>query len=223
MLTVIFDLDGTLVDSSVDLMIAGNITFEQLGWKARLSNDFSDGVVIGGGRSMIRHGFSLEGIDFTEVDVDRIYPILISNYDQTIDKNTVPYEWVLETLKSLKMLGWKVGICTNKPALQADVLLKKLGLRSFFKSLVGAGTVDVTKPNPKPLITAIELLGGSIDKAILIGDTKTDRDTALAAGVKCLLVNYGHGAMVYDLEPLKPDAIIDSAKEIPHCIERLFR
>ena len=101
MLTVIFDLDGTLVDSSVDLMIAGNITFEQLGWKARLSNDFSDGVVIGGGRSMIRHGFSLEGIDFTEVDVERIYPILISNYDQTIDKNTVPYEGVLETLKSI--------------------------------------------------------------------------------------------------------------------------
>ena len=200
MISVIFDLDGTLVDSSVDLMIAGNATFNQLGWKVRLSDDFSDGVVIGGGRSMIRHGFRSECIDFTEDDVNRIYPMLIKNYDKTIDQNTAPYEGVLEMLKNLKMRGWKIGLCTNKPEFQANDLLNRLGIRSYFESFVGAGTVEVTKPNPKPLITAINLLNGTIDKAVLVGDTKTDSDTALAVGIKCVLVNYGHGAMVYDLK-----------------------
>ena len=223
MLTIIFDLDGTLVDSSVDLMIAGNATFEQLGWKVRLSEDFSDGVVIGGGRSMLRYGFMSERIDFTDEDVNRLYPKLIANYDKTIDDNTFAYEGVEEALKNLKNRGWKIGLCTNKPKRQADVLLTKLGMRSFFESIVGAGTVATVKPHSEPLIAAVEALNGTIERTVLVGDTKTDRDTAIAAGAKCILVNYGHGALVYDLNELNPEALVDSAIEIPEAVEELFK
>ena len=102
MSTAIFDLDGTLVDTAIDLMIAGNYTFEELGWNVRLTKNFKDGVVIGGGRSMIRYGFSAEGISFTEERVDNLYPILLKNYNRTIDQNSHLYDGIVPVLKNLQ-------------------------------------------------------------------------------------------------------------------------
>ena len=223
MLTAIFDLDGTLVDTAVDLMIAGNHTFEELGWKVRLKPDFSDGIAIGGGRAMIRHGFSSEGLAFTETDVARIYPILLKHYDQTIDKNSFLYDGILSVLKRLKHGGWALGVCTNKPEFQANLLLTILGIRSYFDSFIGSDTIGIAKPSPKPLFAAIERAGGERSLSVLVGDTKTDCDTAKAANVKSLLVNYGHGALTQDLRTLNPDALVDSADEIPEMLEKLLK
>ena len=223
MLTAIFDLDGTLVDTAVDLMIAGNHTFEELGWSVRLNSDFSDGIAIGGGRAMIRHGFSSEGIPFTEEDVAQIYPKLLKHYDKTIDKNSFLYEGIISVLAKLKHDGWALGVCTNKPEFQANLLLTILGIRSYFDSFIGSDTVGFAKPSPKPLLTAIELAGGSRNLSVLIGDTKTDCDTAKAANVKSLLVNYGHGALTQDLSALNPDALVDSVHEIPEMLEKLLK
>ena len=223
MFTAIFDLDGTLVDTMQDLRIAGNLTYQELGWKVRLNSDFHNGIAISGGRSMIRHGFQSEGLEFTDADVDKLYPTLLKNYNDTIDKNSFLYDGILDVLITLRQLGWGVGLCTNKPELQANVLLEKLGVRSYFKSFIGADTVGVAKPNPKPLISAIHGAGGTLEKSVLVGDTKTDRDTALAAGVKCLLVGYGHGALVYDLADLKPEALVNEPHELPEALETLLR
>ena len=223
MSTAIFDLDGTLVDTAIDLMIAGNYTFEELGWNVRLTKNFKDGVVIGGGRSMIRYGFSAEGISFTEERVDNLYPILLKNYNRTIDQNSHLYDGIVPVLKNLQKAGWNIGVCTNKPELQANDLLTKLGIRSYFKSFIGSDTVGVAKPHPKPLLAAIEVAGGIPSQSVLVGDTKTDRHTATAAGVKCLLVNYGHGALVYDLKTLSPDGLVDKTDEIPVALESLLK
>ena len=223
MLTAIFDLDGTLVDTAVDLMNAGNGMFEELGWSTRLRPNFSDGIAISGGRSMIRHGFVSEGIRFTEKDVEGLYPILLQHYDKTIDKNSNLYDGIVSVLEKLKEDGWALGVCTNKPEFQADLLLSILGIRSYFDSFIGADTVGVPKPSPKPLFAAIERAGGKQNLSVLIGDTKTDRDTAKAANVKVLLVNYGHGALTQDLNALNPDALVDTAAEIPETVEKLLR
>ena len=221
--TAIFDLDGTLVDTAVDLMIAGNSTFEELGWRVRLKPDFSDGIAIGGGRSMIRHGFSSEGIPFTEEDVARIYPTLLKHYDKTIDKNSFLYDGISKVLKKLKREGWALGVCTNKPEAPANLLLSILGIRDYFDSFIGSDTVGVAKPDPKPLFAAITRAGGNKKTAVLIGDTKTDRDTAKAANVKSLLVNYGHGALTQDLQILNPDGIVNNASEIPEFLEMMVK
>ena len=223
MRTAIFDLDGTLVDTAIDLMIAGNYTFEELGWTVRLTTDFKDGIVIGGGRSMIRYGFIAEGISYTEKEVDNLYPVLIKNYNRTIDQNSCLYDGIVTVLNDLNRAGWNIGVCTNKPELQANSLLTKLGIRSYFKSFIGSDTVGVAKPNSKPLLAAIELAGGTPRQSVLVGDTKTDRDTATAAGVQCLLVNYGHGALVYDLKTLSPDGLVDKTDEIPEALESLLK
>ena len=223
MFTAIFDLDGTLVDTAVDLMTAGNHTYEELGWKVRLKPDFSDGIAIGGSRSMIRYGLTSEGIAFTEEDVDRIYPILLKHYDKTIDKNSFLYDGIVEVLERLKQDGWALGVCTNKPEFQANVLLSILGVRSYFQSFIGADTIGIAKPSPKPLFAAIERAGGDKRLSVLVGDTRTDCDTAKAANVKSLLVNYGHGALTQDLRTLEPDALVDTVDEIPEILEKLLK
>ena len=223
MRTAIFDLDGTLVDTAIDLMIAGNYTFKELGWAVRLKPEFKDGIVIGGGRSMIRHGFLSEGLSFDEEDVDKLYPVLLKNYNRTIDKNSYLYDGIVTVLKNLKKDGWNLGVCTNKPERQANSLLKTLGVRQYFKSFIGSDTVGAAKPSSKPLLAAIELAGGDPRKSVLVGDTKTDRDTAKATAVKCLLVNYGHGALVYDLDSLTPDGIVNNPLEIPEALENLLK
>ena len=223
MYTAIFDLDGTLVDTAIDLMNAGNSMYEELGWSVRLEPDFSDGIAIGGGRSMIRHGFSCEGIPFTEEDVAHIYPILLKHYDSTIDKNSFLYEGMEAVLRKLKMAGWALGVCTNKPELQANLLLTILGVRSYFDSFIGSDTIGIAKPSPKPLFAAIERAGGKKNSSVLIGDTKTDCDTAKAAKVKSLLVNYGHGALTQDLRTLNPDGLVNTVAEIPKMVEDLLK
>ena len=223
MRTAIFDLDGTLVDTAVDLMIAGNRTFEELGWKIRLKPEFSDGIAIGGGRSMIRYGFSSEGISYTEEDVTRIYPKLLGHYDKTLDKNSFLYDGIKNVLKRLKSEGWALGVCTNKPELQANTLLTKLEIRSYFDSFVGSDTIGVAKPRPEPLYAAIDRAGGEKSLSVLIGDTKTDRDTAKAAKVKSVLVNYGHGALTQDLRILNSDGLVNNAEEIPEMLEKVLK
>jgi phosphoglycolate phosphatase len=172
---------------------------------------------------MIRYGFRTERLSYTEEEVDNLYPALLRNYNRTIDQNSHLYDGIVTVLENLNTAGWNIGVCTNKPELQANSLLKKLGIRSYFKSFIGSDTVGAAKPNSKPLLAAIELAGGIPSESVLVGDTKTDRDTATAAGVKCLLVNYGHGALVYDLKTLNPEGIVNKAHEIPEALASLLK
>jgi phosphoglycolate phosphatase len=219
--TAIFDLDGTLVDTRKDLMNAGNATFDELKWKVRLKDGLDDGIVIAGGRSMITYGLKTEGLPYDKNLIESIYPLLLKNYDTAIDEFSYLYTGVIEMLNLLVEKGWKIGLCTNKPEVQAHTLLTKMGIRDFFESFIGANTVGVAKPDPKPLLSAIHRVGGVVEKSVLVGDTKTDRDTAAAARVKCLLVNYGHGSLVQPMSELSPEGLANSPAEIVDTLEWL--
>ncbi|MEE2774585.1 MAG: HAD-IA family hydrolase [Pseudomonadota bacterium] len=223
MFTAIFDLDGTLVDTAKDLMIAGNSTFRELGWTVRLEWTKHYAIAIGGGRSMIRYGLKAESVSYTEKLVNEFYPILIKNYNRTIDQNSVLYDGVHEILDILGSRGWNLGLCTNKPELQADILLSKLGIRSYFSSFIGSDTVEKAKPSAIPLLAAINRANGKLDTSVLVGDTITDFKTARAAKTKFVLAKYGHGSNAENLDHVVADGVAKTAKDIPLILEKLFR
>lgn len=202
MKTVIFDLDGTLADTSADLIAAANACFRGLGYGDVLDAQADAHTAFRGGRAMLTLGFSRVKPGFSEGDVMTQYPVLLEAYAEDIDTHTRLYEGALEAIEALRSGGYAVGVCTNKPEDLADRLLTRLGVRDLFGSMIGAKTVGVSKPDPKPYLAAVEEAGGVLTQSFLVGDTETDRSTAKAAGVPCALVTFGpDGDGVKRLEP----------------------
>lgn len=190
MRSVIFDLDGTLADTSADLLAAANATFEAEGHGQPL--DAGDTLTAFlGGRAMLRLGAKRIGLDWDEAGIDHRYPLLLDAYEGAIDRHTTLYPGTIAAIEALKSEGIAVGICTNKPDHLAEKLLRNLGIRSVFGCMIGANTLPVRKPDPAPLLLAIRELGGDPGRACLIGDTETDRKTGLAANVPVVLVTFG--------------------------------
>ncbi|NJS40259.1 MAG: HAD hydrolase-like protein, partial [Rhodobacteraceae bacterium] len=155
---VVFDLDGTLADTSADLLAAANACLP-------------GGAVLGpedaltafhGGRAMLRLGFTRLGRDWSEADIDAAYPLLLEAYRGAIAVHTRLYPGAMDAVEALKGQGFAVSICTNKPEGLAEVLLRELGVRSAFGALVGADTLPVRKPDAAPLRAAVERAGVSV-------------------------------------------------------------
>jgi phosphoglycolate phosphatase len=193
--TIVFDLDGTLADTSADLLTAANACFDRplLGTADALTAFL-------GGRAMLRLGYQRLGRTWSEADVDRDYPRLLAAYAEGICVSTQLYPGVVAAVEGLRVAGYATAICTNKPEGLAVALVRKLGIADLFGALVGADTLPVRKPDPAPYRLAVERVGGG--RSMLVGDTETDRKTALAAGVPVALVTFGpEGQSVARLEP----------------------
>lgn len=218
MRTVIFDLDGTLADTSRDLVAAANACFEGLGLGALLDPDRDAGTALRGGRAMLRLGFSRIG-GHGEADVAREYPNLLAHYAEGIDRHTRLYPGAMEAVERLKLQGYGVGICTNKPTHLAEALMQRLGVRSAFGALVGAGCVGAVKPDPSPLFETVRRLGGDLSRTCLVGDSETDRNTARAAGAPSILVTFGPAGG--DMAALAPEALISHFDELDATVAAL--
>jgi phosphoglycolate phosphatase len=218
MRSVIFDLDGTLADTSGDLLAAANACFQGLGLGDLLTSADS-GTALKGGRAMLRLGFSrVEG--YGEDEVDRQYQVLLDAYAHDIDTHTVLYPGAMDAVHALKDDGYIVAICTNKPEGLAETLLTSLGIRHEFAALLGADSLPVRKPDPEHLFETVRRAGGHIDKSILIGDTATDRDTSKNAGRPSILVTFGPGDD--DVRDLKPEGLIGHFDELQAEVRRLI-
>lgn len=219
MKTIVFDLDGTLADTSGDLVAAANYCFRDMGLGDLLEPSLDAGVALRGGRRMLTVGLQRAEC-FAEERVDQYYPVLLQAYGETISEFTTVYPDAMETIDELKAAGYGIGICTNKPEGLADQLLRELGIRSAFDALIGADTLPVRKPNPEPLIETVHRLGGEMPHTVLVGDSDTDRNTAKAAGVPSILVTFGPSGE--DMAALKPEALMQSYSELPEIVERLI-
>ena len=220
MRSVIFDLDGTLADTSGDLIAAANMCFAQMDAPDLLDPQKDAGTALKGGRAMLSLGFSRLGRLGDEATLNAYYPILLEAYRQAIDVHTVLYPRAMDAVEKLKIQGYKVGICTNKPEALAALLLRRLGILDAFGSLVGADTLVVRKPNPDPLFEAARRAGGAPDMCCLVGDTVTDRATAKAANVPSILVTFGPAGG--DMAALEPEGLLNDFDALPDLVAKLI-
>ncbi len=220
MRTVVFDLDGTLADTSGDLIAAANACFRQMGAGDILTPLGDAATALCGGRAMLTLGLTRLGQVADPALLDRYYPVLLDAYEQAIDTHTVFYPRAMETVEALKRDGYKVAICTNKPEYLARLLLDRMGTLDSFGALIGADTLPVRKPDPEPLREAARRAGGDPKRALLVGDTVTDRETSRAAGLPSVLVRFGPSDTA--LDDLAPEAIIDHFDELPDVVHELI-
>ncbi|NKB27056.1 MAG: HAD hydrolase-like protein [Rhodobacteraceae bacterium] len=220
MRTVIFDLDGTLADTGDDLIAAANATFVGHGFGSPLDPVADKATAFGGGRAMLRLGYSRLGRDADEDQISADYPVLIDHYARDIDRHTRLYPRAEAAVTGLRDAGYAVGICTNKPTALAEDLMRRLGVRDLFASLVGAGSFPVSKPDPAPYVASVERAGGKVIDSVLIGDTMTDRKTAAAAGVPCVLVTFGPNGRA--VEAMQPEGLLDHYDELQSVVAGLL-
>jgi phosphoglycolate phosphatase len=201
------------------LIAAANHCFDRMGLGTRLDPATDAGTALRGGKAMLTLGLERAG-QYSADLVDRWYPELLTAYGDALDVHTVMYPGAMDAVETLKSNGMAVGICTNKPEGLAETLMTRLGVRDAFGSLIGADTLSTRKPDAAPYVAAVERAGGVVTQSCLIGDTKTDRDTARAVGVACVLVGFGPSGG--DMAALEPDAIIQHFDELPEVAARLL-
>ncbi|HBB84882.1 MAG TPA: haloacid dehalogenase [Sulfitobacter sp.] len=220
MKTVVFDLDGTLADTSGDLIAAANACFRDMGEGDVLVHAEDAGTALRGGRAMLTLGMEKLGRANDAATIDRYYPMLLDAYKREIDTHTILYPGAMEAVAALKAAGYRVAICTNKPEALAELLLTRLGVRDAFGAMLGADSLAVRKPDPEHLFETARRAGGDPAQCVLIGDSDTDRNTARAAGVPCVLVTFGPSGE--DMAALEPEALLNDFADLPEVIERLI-
>ncbi|MFV0294339.1 MAG: HAD-IA family hydrolase [Paracoccus sp. (in: a-proteobacteria)] len=212
--TVVFDLDGTLANTAGDLIAAANVVLARRGL-AGLDPVTDAAVAFGGGRAMLRAGYARASAAMLIPPgaEDEDYPRLLSAYEASLSVHTRLYPGVEAALTQLTTDGYILSVCTNKPEALADRLLRELGIRDAFASLIGIDTLPVSKPDPRAYQAAVTRAGGKVSQSFLLGDTITDVKTAAASGVRIALVSFGPGGA--DAVRLQPDAMLDHYDRLP--------
>ncbi|MET1112235.1 MAG: phosphoglycolate phosphatase [Allosphingosinicella sp.] len=212
---VAFDLDGTLADTAPDLAAALNHALAALGRPAVAPASVRN-LIGHGGRALLRRGLAATG-EAPEALVEEGYPILLDYYGAHLCAGTAPYPGIDEALDSVEAAGAALAVCTNKPEALTLRLLEALGWSERFAAVVGGDTLPVRKPDPAPLLEAIARAGGG--KAVLVGDSITDAETARAAQVPFVAVSFGFSDR--PVKALGADAIIDDHSQLAGTLERL--
>jgi len=209
--TVAFDLDGTLADTAPDLAAALNHALGKLG-RPQVDPESVRHLVGHGARALL--GKALGG---DETLIEQGLPIYLNYYAAHICVGTTRYPGLEDAMDKLAARNVKLAICTNKPGRLTHLLIDALGWRGRFAAIVGADTLAVKKPDPLPLREAIARAGGG--RAVFVGDSITDADTARAAGIPFVAVSFGFSDR--PVEALGADAVIDDYAELIEILERL--
>lgn len=217
--TAVFDLDGTLVDTADDLIAAMNAVADR--FDLPLLDPVEARPVAGrGGRALMRHAAAKAGREFTDDQVIVAYPPFLDAYEARIADRSRYFPGAEAAVEALLADGWRVAICTNKPERLARILMEALGGLDRFAALLGADSLPVRKPDPRHLLETVARAGGDPGRAVMIGDTETDRKAAAAAKVPCAL--YAGGFSVTPIAELKPEAIFTDYAELPAIALRLI-
>ena len=217
--TLIFDLDGTLADTSPDLLGATNAVLAARG-RPQLDLDHLRHMVGFGAVTLITQAMAASGAPVTEGDMPPLIEIFLDHYRGHIADGTRLFPQVTETLGALKAAGAPLGVLTNKPQELTDLLLPRLGLESLFGAVYGAGRKPYTKPDPRIFHDVVaELSGDGRAPAVMIGDSITDLNTARAAGMPCILMSYGFTPV--PAAQLGADAVLDDFAQLPDALRDL--
>jgi phosphoglycolate phosphatase len=212
---IVFDLDGTLIDTAPDLIDTLNIVFAREGILP-VPYDTARNMIGGGARSMIARGIEAEGHVFTPAKVDKLVADFIAHYSEHLADRSRPFPGLTEALDELAARGHRFAVCTNKLEHMSLLLLRKLRLASRFVAICGQDTFGVQKPNPEILRRTIVLAGGDPRHAIMIGDSLTDILTARATDIPIIAVDFGYSET--PVSELGPDSVISSFAQLPRSI-----
>ncbi len=204
-LTLVFDLDGTLVDTAPDLIAATNHVMGQMG-RPRAPDDLVRPQVSHGALAMIKAAIGPEADSWPE---DRLYPLFdqfIAYYQSNIAVESRPFPGLIAALDRAEAAGHRLAVCTNKRESLARQLLGALGMEARFAAIAGRDTFPVYKPDPGHLTGTIALAAGDPRRAILIGDSGVDVATAKAAGIPVIAVSFGYSAP--PVETFAPDHLL---------------
>ena len=213
---LVFDLDGTLVDSAPDLHAALNQMLRERGRPAlsllQVKRMIGDGVP-----ALVARALAASGAD--PADATGALPRFLDLYEANATRLSRPYPKVLETLTSLRQRGYRTSICTNKPQRATIAVVEGLGLGELFDGIAGGDRFLVKKPDPGHLLGLIGELDGRIEASAMIGDSENDAAVARAAGVPLVLMRYGYARV--DPASLAADALLDHFSELPRALARL--
>ncbi len=213
----LFDLDGTLVDSAPDLAAAVDQMLEHLG-RTPVGIDRVREWVGNGASVLVRRALARQtDWEPAQPKDDALFndalAIFFHAYGQINGRHAVVYDGVEACLARLKEHGCKLAVVTNKPEQFVAPLLEQMGLDHWFDLSVGGDTLPVKKPDPTPLLHAMEALGGTRGTTVMVGDSSADIDAALAAGLPCVAVRYGYN-FGQSVDALGADAVVDSLAEL---------
>lgn len=215
---VVFDLDGTLIDSAGDIADALNFALRQ----AQLEPFPEDEVrlmVGGGARVLVERALTARELAGDTALAQRVYAAFIEVYQTASVARTTVYEFGRELLLDLRRLGVKLAICTNKPAGITEDVLAKLGLRTSFEAVVGGTEALPKKPHPAMLLAALTSLGVDPDRAVMVGDSSADVGAARACKVSVVVV--GHGYSRVPAHELGADLVVESLANVPGALRKL--
>jgi len=194
--TILFDLDGTLVDTAPDLMRAHNHVMKKFGYPTKSTDEIRNLVGQGAGAMLGRSIWGQAKKEFGKVQDEKIKKEMIKDFTDFYGKNIVNESTLISGVKEFLIWSKKnkisMAVCTNKTDYLAVDLLKKIGIYDFFEYVAGHNTFDYCKPDPRHLTSVIEILQGDIKKSLMIGDSETDANAAKNAGIPVILMEDGY-------------------------------
>ena len=195
-LTILFDLDGTLVDTAPDLMLAHNHVMRKFGYPTKSTEDIRNLVGKGAGALIGRSIWGQAKKEFSKVLDEKIKDEMVKEFVNFYGKNIVNESTLILGVKDFliwcKEQNISMAVCTNKQEHLSNDLLKKIGIYDFFEYVAGSDTFDYCKPDPRHLTNVVEILDGDLKKTIMIGDSETDANAAKAAKIPVILLENGY-------------------------------
>jgi phosphoglycolate phosphatase len=217
--TVVFDLDGTLVDTAPDLIGALNFILAREGL-APVPLKSARTLIGAGVRRLLERGLEVDGRHASVEDLDRLTADFIDYYADHIADASRPFDGLESALDDLKAQGYRFAVCTNKLEGLSKLLLDRLGLSARFEAICGADTFGVSKPDPAILQQTVARAGGQLSTAIMVGDAGPDIGVARRAGIPVIGVEFGYTDV--PIAELKPDRLIGHMRELPAAVEALM-
>ena len=194
--TILFDLDGTLIDTAPDLMNAHNHVMKKFGYPTKSTDEIRNLVGKGAGAMIGRSIWGQAKKEFSKVTDQKIKDEMVKEfvnfYGKNINNDSTLINGIKDFLKWCKNQNISMAVCTNKQEYLSIDLLKKIGIYDFFEYVAGSDTFDYCKPDPRHLTTVVEILDGDINKTLMFGDSETDANAAKAAEIPVILLEDGY-------------------------------